>query len=413
MLVVDDRVDSRELIADELQDLGLEVVQAFDGKNGWEQFVEYSFDLVVTDLRMPRSDGMHLLRQIRSPQSPKPQVPVLILSAFGTLPIASEAGNAGATAFYSYDAAGIDELKVKVVELLNSGGEELPTELLGDSAEILEVRDLLRAHAKLRTPVLICGETGSGRSACARFIHDLGVGSHLPFMTISENEDPPSNDQPACTMYVQDFDSHSTESQRRWYQRIRELEFSEDGDQHRILTSISDNLGSVSTGGCLDSMISKNMSPFRINMPPLRRRAEDIRVIAASLLSRAEIRIGRRGYELDAEALSLLCKHNWYENITELDRVLESIVASAHDRRISRQMVSSALSRVEAPLARIATEEARKERDTLIRLWAENLSYTGVADALGVTRNTAKNRMAKYNLVPGHGGLPSSTQRGR
>ncbi len=76
-------------------------------------------------------------------------------------------------------------------------------------------------------------------------------------------------------------------------------------------------------------------------------------------------------------------------------------------------MVRPTLARVEVPLARIATEEARKERDLLMSLWAENLSYTGVANALGVTRNTAKNRMAKYNLVPGHGGLSDSTQRGR
>ena len=101
VLLVDDRPESRELIADELEDLGFQVVQAVDGKEGWDRFGELSFDCVITDLRMPRSDGLHLLRKIRSPISHKPQVPVLLVSAFGTLPVATEAGNAGATGFYT------------------------------------------------------------------------------------------------------------------------------------------------------------------------------------------------------------------------------------------------------------------------------------------------------------------------
>lgn len=411
VLVVDDRVDSRELIVDELHDLGLEVVEADNGESGWERFTEYSFDLVVTDLRMPRSDGLHLLKRIRSPQSPKPHVPVLILSAFGTLPIAAEAGNAGATAFYSYDDAGIDELKRKTSELLSSGQVALPLELSGQSPGICQVRDLAISFAELRTPVMVSGEAGSGRRACARFIHDSSGASSAPFVVYAADEFPPKCEGD-CSIYLHEFDQFEVAAQRRWYQQIRDLEFFEHGAHQRILVSVSDSLGPIETGGRLEPAIAKALSPFRIDLPPLRHRKEDFSEIAKALLRSAEFRVGRRGYTFEQDALAILAQHNWYENISELDQVLRSIVASVDNRTITKRMAQTAISRVVTPLARIASEESRKERDRLIQLWTIHLSYTGVANELGVTRNTAKNRMAKYNLVPGQGGLPSSPKRG-
>ena len=413
VLLVDDRPESRELIADELEDLGFQVVQAVDGKEGWDRFGELSFDCVITDLRMPRSDGLHLLRKNRSPISHKPQVPVLLVSAFGTLPVATEAGNAGATGFYTYDDSGVEELKARVCELLGQSRNHVPLELLGKSTVIEETRGQLLAHSTLKTPVMLCGEVGSGRTAAARFMHESGRPASVPFVELTKGKNNSDELPDSCTIYLNNFDSFAQAEQAFWFGRLLKLETEGAGARQRILVSTSDSLGPLASGGSLDAQLAKHLSRFRIDLPSLRHRIEDFPIILKSLLELAEIRLGRRGFEVAPEALEALAKHNWYENIAECEHVVESIIASSEGRKITLAKVRAALSRVGTPLGRIAAEEAKKERDQLIMLWAQYLSYTGVANAIGVTRNTAKNRMAKYNLVPGREGLPGHQERRR
>ena len=390
VLLVDDRLESRELVADELEELGLQVTQAADGNEGWERFAESSFDLVITDLRMPHSDGLDLLRRIRSPHCDRPSVPVVLLSAFGTLPVADEAGGAGATAFYSYDPSGIGQLKSKVLEILRKPLNGIPVELLGQSLATVELRGQLLGYANSGSVVLLYGEVGSGRSAAARFIHDSSRRAIESFYTVNAG-DLISADHPGDgTIYLSGFDAFSDAERNYWLERIVDIE---SNPARCILLSMSRDLG---------LLVPKNLSRFRVDLQPLRKRTEDFPELVSSLWRQ----LGQSHIPIDRLAFDAFRAHNWYENFTELREVLESIAVRAKGQTITSERVKVALAQVRGPLSRIASAEATKERDRLIELWTEHLSYTGVGTALGITRNAAKYRMKKFNLVPGRGGLP-------
>ena len=112
VLVADDQEQARELITSELEATGCRVVQVVNGVDAWRTFQLQAFDLVITDLRMPGGDGLSLLRRIVSAHSPNPQVPVLLISAFGDLSVAAEAGRAGAVDLFTCNESGIRELLV-------------------------------------------------------------------------------------------------------------------------------------------------------------------------------------------------------------------------------------------------------------------------------------------------------------
>ena len=152
----------------------------------------------------------------------------------------------------------------------------------------------------------------------------------------------------------------------------------------------------------LGLLVPKNLSRFRVDLQPLRKRTEDFPELVSSLWRQ----LGQSHIPIDRLAFDAFRAHNWYENFTELREVLESIAVRAKGQTITSERVKVALAQVRGPLSRIASAEATKERDRLIELWTEHLSYTGVGTALGITRNAAKYRMKKFNLVPGRGGLP-------
>ncbi|GAG14000.1 unnamed protein product, partial [marine sediment metagenome] len=176
VLVVDDRARPRRALATELEDAGFAVVQAADGAEAWEQFRHHSPDVVITDMVMPRSDGLDLLSQIRSCSD----VPVILFTARGSVESAATAFKAGADDFVSSPDVEVEGL-VALVERAISGASpslelgDLEQRLVGRSRAILRLREQISGLAPLRTPVLVSGEPGTGRDTVVRALHELGA----------------------------------------------------------------------------------------------------------------------------------------------------------------------------------------------------------------------------------------------
>ena len=407
ILLVDDREHTREFVSEELALLGHRVIEAQDGVDGWEKFCAHQVDLVISDLRMPKSDGLELLGRIRSSASPNPQVPVLLLSAYGTLAVATDAGRAGATAFYGYNDSGIEDLLDKTKELL-AGPSEPPPELLGATESTIELRSMLESHAPICAPICLCGELGIDFESIARFIHGLSRQSNAPFQSRSATFVGAVDPSFSGTVFLQDVHSLPRDEQLIWRDKMRSSGTMVGKISSRIIASLPGRPRSLVAEGSLIPELASVLERFCLDVAPLRERVIDVPQISEALVLRIEKHYGRNGFRLSTDAKKVLSSHNWYENIDELTRVLEAVIVSARGLEISGDQIRAALSRLHSPLDRIALEERRKERTRLIELWAKHLTYTGVAEELGVTRNTAKYRMAKHNLIPGRAGLPTA-----
>jgi len=402
ILLVDDRVHSRDLVASEFEEAGFDVARASDGQEAWGLFQRDSFDLVVTDLRMPRADGMTLLERVRSPESANPRVPVIMVSAFGSLSTAVAAGRRGATDFYAFDADGIEQLVRRATEVLGGEPPILPPVLAGGGEAIASLRERISVLAAIDSPVLVRGERGTGRSSVARYIHSLSPlagGSFLRFQC----DDPPEPFEPAgpTTVFLAEVDQASSELQKVLWDILAARHDQLGSTDLRVVASSSEDLVLLAAAGDFHKPLADWLSRFMIDLPPLRERVEDLDSIVDALLRQIQAR-DHKQIAIGKAAMERLRLHPWYENLTELTRVLECLVVFAKGSEICESQVESALSEVEEPLARISRQRAREQRKELLDLYKKHGTFAGVARELGITRNAAKYRFRKHDLLPGN-----------
>jgi DNA-binding NtrC family response regulator len=400
VLVVDDRDAARELIATELEEAGNQVVQVADGLQAWEKFQLYHFDLVISDLRMPRSDGMSLLRRICSSESPNPQVPVLLVSAYGSLSTAAEAGRAGAIDFFPFSDSGIEELIRRAISILNRAEHPLPLPFLGESLEAARLRERADAMASLDAPVLVCGERGSGRASIARYIHQQSRHGSLPFVSVAHEAAASMLSRvQEGTVYLRDLDHFDPSDQKRWFERVRDLLSLGASARLRIIASTEEAGEVFVSNRDVNEDAARQIGRFRIDVVSLSRRKEDLPALIDELHRRAQRRLGKGETHYEAGAREALTSHRW-RKLDDLEAALESLIACAPRRRISRTAVAGMLREIETPLDKIDQERRRAERRQLIELYRKHGTYSGVARELGITRNAAKYRLAKYDLLP-------------
>ncbi|UCE87559.1 MAG: sigma-54-dependent Fis family transcriptional regulator, partial [Deltaproteobacteria bacterium] len=400
VLVVDDRPFSRDLVATELAEAGFHVVTAGDGDEAWAKVQRRRFDLIVTDLRMPRSDGMALLRRVRSAASRHPRVPVILVSAYGTLSTAVEAGKAGATDFYPLNDAGVARVVERAREVLSRARPVPPVELAGESAVMADVRERVEALAALHTPLLIRGEPGTGRRALAEYAHRLGPLAARPFAAVDASAEPgPSPHPQTGVVYLADVDRLPATGQAYWKSLLQKADGNGEALPLRVIASSRDDLRALGEQGAFDAELGRRLATFTVPLPPLRDRLEDLPSLVAALIDRIARRLGRHGARLGPGALERLAAHAWPGNLAELREVIETLVGYSGDGEISAERVAAELLE-RAPLTKISLERERAEREQLLALYREHGTFSGVARALGITRNAAKYRFARHHLLP-------------
>ncbi|MBW1688924.1 MAG: sigma-54-dependent Fis family transcriptional regulator [Deltaproteobacteria bacterium] len=408
VLLVDDRAASRDLVSTELEEAGYRVETARDGREGWAAFRRYDFDLVITDLRMPISDGMNLLQKIRSPESLNPQVPVILFSAYGSLSTAVAAGRSGATDFYPFSEAGIERLLARVKKILSAEWPRLPEMLEGESSAISNARDRILAIANLHAPVLIAGEPGTGRDAVAMHVHRLSLHADQPFLGIRCGSDAPLESLPGSgTVYLAGVERLSAPEQKTWWKRLRGLDGLGSSAPVRVIASCNQDLRLLAEDGRFDPEFGRWLARFTVALPPLRERLADLDRLIDALLRRVGERMGRRIERIQDAAMARLKAHPWHGNTSELEHCLELLVAYIREGEIREDHVDAVLADFKQPLTRIEDQRAREERELLLSLYKKHGTFSGVARELGITRNAAKYRFAKHDLLPSHRAAPN------
>jgi len=401
VLVVDDRELSRDLLAARLVRAGFDVSAVASAEQAWADFQQRAFDLVVTDLRMPGLDGIGLVRRLRSAHSADPRVPVLLVTAHGTLSSAAAAGRAGVTDCFAFDDDGIEQLLCCAAELLHADEATLPIELLGNGVAIGAARDRVRALAALHTPVLVSGERGTGHAEVIAYLHALARRPAAPVRRIVCSVAPEARpDAEEGAWHLEDVQDLAPEAQLAWRRFVADAQLRSDPAAVRVYASTTKDLRLLASQKRMVPELARDLCQFEVWLPPLRERHDDLPKLVDAQLARVAERIGRPGIGIAPPALERLCACAWWENFPELESVLESLAAFAPGLEITESQAELVLLDSD-PVARAARERARSEREQLLLLLDEcGGNFTHMADRLRVDRGTIRYRLRKHGILP-------------
>jgi two-component system, NtrC family, response regulator PilR len=386
ILVVDDEKIKRVTLADDLAGEGHEVVTAADGQQAADLLDREVFDVVITDLKMPRIDGMELLKRLKA--NPEHEdVAVILMTAYGSIPVAVEAMKLGAFDFVTKpfrnedvfplirrveaqrgeDDAGTS-MAVEPTGLELSPVDELDRQVIGSSEAMKQVKRMIKISARTDANVLLCGETGAGKDLIASVIHRHSHRQKAPFVktgctlfpaTLIESElyghqvgSFTGADQSrkgrfemaeGGTIYLDDVDDIPLEHQAKLLRAIEEKIFERVGGNKlihadvRIIASTKLNLLDKIADGTFRQDLYYRLDVLRIRVPALRERRDDIPILTGHLLQR----IARgQDYRIDDDAIVLLTQHHWPGNVRELYNTLERalLVSGGH---ITREVLQS------------------------------------------------------------------------
>lgn len=433
ILIVDDDPDMLHLIGVRLTAAGYQVTQADSGEAALVSFRQQRPQLVITDLRMGEMDGLTLFDHL---QKEAPTMPVIILTAHGTIPDAVSATRRGVFSFLTKPFDGQELLRrtadaIRLSPTLDpeQDSAQWRKELITVNVRMEELlRQALRISEESRTSLLV-GPGGSGKSTLAKAIHQAGARADQPFITLSCTDFPASEqeqllslDDPAGVfadaasgvLYLQDVGTLSPLAQSRLFQLLFTQMQAKD-PLHRlnaparrnmaptaqVITSSPRPLDGAVAEGAFRSDLFYLLSGSTLLLPPLSDRLEDIPVLAKHFLSslRPEANLA-----LAPEALSALLEGRWPGNVRQLKNVLSQvaelsltpIIPEAIVRRVMRELEEDCLT---------AFDDARRdfERDYLIRLL-----QTTSGNVSHAARVAQRNRTEFYKLLARHGLDPAS-----
>ncbi len=379
VLVVDDDGDIRLALEMLLQYEGFEVWTAKDGEEAVQRLAREraagrSPVLVLTDLKMPRLDGIELLERVRGQPDPPP---VVLISGHGDVPVAVDAIKRGAANFLEKP---LDEnrvlvtlrtaLRERALAVENSGLRARLArgfELVGTSPQIEKLRTQIAQVAGSEASVLITGENGSGKEIVARNLHYLGPRASGPFVTgncaaipselieselfghekgsftgAHERRTGHFEDASGGTLFLDEIGDMPLAAQAKVLRALETHEVSRVGDSRAIPVDIrvvaatnADLARAVEEKAFrLDLFYRLNVVPLRV--PALRERPEDIQPLCLLFLAEIAERRGRSAQGIDADALELLRRQEWPGNVRQLKNVLEGSSVFAAGERITR-----------------------------------------------------------------------------
>jgi two-component system NtrC family response regulator/two-component system response regulator HydG len=401
VLVVDDQPKPRRLLSVELEEAGFDVVEAADGEEAWRSFCASAPDAVVTDMAMPRCDGLELLRRIRA----QSDVPVIVFSGYGSVESAADAFKAGADDFVSSLDLESEEL---VVRLRRSMGtpeaprpdSELERRLVGSSAALARVRTQIAGLAPLGAPVLVSGEAGTGRSTAIRALHDMGSTSAGRLLRIdSESFEGPLDDASVRALHLRSVERLSPAAQVYWADLLTRAEGQAFRRGVRVMASTSLPVLPQGGEGSFLPRLRDLLSRFHIDMPPLRYRSEDIPDISRVLVERIGLSVGRSLMRLSPAATEYLKASRLPGNVHQLQQVLERATAFSRGRVIRKQTIQDVFEDLEDSIASMREQRDALEHQRLIQALQEtgaNISQT--AERLGKSRAAIYRMIHKYGI---------------
>ena len=437
-LIIDDEPDIRELLEITLGRMKLDTRSARNLKEARECLAREHYDLCLTDMRLPDGSGLELVQYI---QQQHPQLPVAMITAYGSLDTAIGALKAGAFDFLTkpVDLNRLREL-VGTALRLRAPTAEMPVDnrLLGSSPPMKTLRKQIGKLARSQAPVYISGESGSGKELVARLIHEQGPRSEKPFVPVNCGaipselmeseffghkkgsfsgaiEDKPGLFQAANggTLFLDEVADLPLPMQVKLLRAIQEKAVRAVGGAQevmvdvRILCATHKDLASEVAAGRFRQDLYYRLNVIELRVPPLRERREDIGLLADAMLRRLAAECGDNSARLHPEALAKLESYRFPGNVRELENMLERAYTLCEDDEIKAGDLRLADSpglpeNGEASLAQIDKLEDHLEeieRKLIMQALEETRwNRTAAAQRLGLTFRSMRYRLKKLGL---------------
>ncbi len=445
ILIVDDEPSIRKVLSAHLRREDYEVVTACDGGEGIETLNTQHVHAVVTDMQMPGIGGLELLEWCRENQ---PGLPVIIITAYGTVHSAVEAIKLGAHDYVTkpFDR---DELKLiiaKAVATEQATAQHLSPaqgrfDIIGQVQGMQRVYSLIEKVAASPTTVLITGESGTGKELVARALHDQSDRKDGPFITVNCGAIPenlfeselfgyekgaftgavaakPGRFELANggTLFLDEVGELPLDLQVKLLRVLQERSFERVGGikpidvDVRLVAATNRDLRAQSTTGAFRQDLYYRLAVVPIQLPPLRDRKQDIPLLTRHFLEHFNRRLSREVEGLTPEAMRVLEGHNWPGNIRELENLMERSVLLCDTDRIGvdelpglhpGHEVGAEESELEGmPLKDyVRVHTAKLERARIAKaLEAESSNVTRAARRLGISRKSLQTKMKDYGL---------------
>jgi len=448
ILLVDDDRNFLKVFTYQIREFGFEVLAAESASRALQVLDKEEVDLVISDVRMPGTDGVDLLKTV---VQTRPGLPVILLTAHGTIDKAVEAIKAGAHDFLTKPFQK-EELRLAITNALkmadlvkeNQSLEAAVRErfsfagLEGNSRQFAEVLEKASQLAHVETTVLIQGESGTGKELVAKAIHYNSPRRARPFITVSCGAIPENlveselfghkkgsftgavTDQRGKfeaantgTVFLDEVGELPLAAQVKLLRVLQEKQIDVVGStipkpvDVRIIAATHRNLRDMVRSGDFREDLYYRLSVAPLAVPPLRSRREDIPPLIHHFLSQINDRLGK-SVLVSQEVVSQLKEYDWPGNVRELENLVERLVVfntsgtvekSELPPEILRARTQLAGLRMELPDQGVALEEVEKAL-LLAALERHGWNQSRAARYLGLTRNTLIYRMQKYNLRP-------------
>ena len=453
VLVVDDDRRMRRTLQILIERMGFESIAAATPSEAREQVRNGKLDLVLTDLKMPEVSGIDLLEEIRAEQ---PQLPVILITAYGSIQTAIDAMRKGASDYVlkPFDnqnleriirrALEVERFRAENVFLKEQVAEPWAAEKMFLALPSLRgVADLIARVAPSSSPVLVTGETGTGKELAARVIHaqsprrdrlfvplncaavpadllEAELFGHARGAFTGAHRDRQGKFEVADggTLFLDEIGDMPASLQAKLLRVLEDSAVEPLGSNKRvavdvrIISATNQNLGEAIAAKRFRSDVYYRLNTFEIHLPPLRARVADVDVLAPLFLERYAREIGKGPMQLLDGALELLRIHPWPGNVRELRNLMERAAVLATDASVSESFLRAMLhAEREAEPTPVADEtnasgdlplgEAvdRFERRTILHTLAETGDNKAeAARRLGISERNLWYKLKKHGL---------------
>ncbi|MDZ4756170.1 MAG: sigma-54 dependent transcriptional regulator [Phycisphaerae bacterium] len=392
VLVVDDKEMMRDSVTTTLARRGHTAVACYSGKQAVERIGERVPDLIITDLQMPDMNGLELLQEVRKVDE---QLPVIMMTAFGTVETAVQAMKLGAFDYVTKPFSG-DQLTIAVDRALDHArlqrenqilranaapaGRPSTVDMVGSGPSMSALKEELARIANSHSTVLIAGESGTGKEVAARLIHAMSPRAAAPFMAINcaalsanlleselfghEKGAFTGADRlrkgrfelaEGGTLLLDEISEIAPELQAKLLRVLQERTFERVGSSSsratdvRVIATSNRNLTGEVDKGRFRGDLYFRLNVLPVTMPALRDRVEDVPELATYFLGLVAAREGRRPRAFTHDAVAVLKTYSWPGNVRELQNICERAAVLAMNDSIEGTLIRPWLIGAAAP----------------------------------------------------------------
>ena len=437
ILVIDDEQNIRKMLTRVLSPEGFIVKEANNGLEALKRLQEENYSLVLLDLKMPGLNGIETLKEIRENDL---NLPVIMMSAYGSIPEAVEAMKLGALD-YLIKPFDIEELKIIIKRAIKQYELEVENiyyreeeekrfnfdEIIGKSSSINKVLEMVKSVASTPATVLITGENGTGKELIARAIHKNSLRKNSPFVVVNCVAFSPNLLESELfghekgsftgaiakkigrfemanggTIFLDEIGEMDLTIQTKLLRVLQEREFERVGSSRtikvdvRILSATNKDLKKEIEERRFREDLFYRLNVFNVDVPPLRERKEDIPLIVEHLTGKYNKILNKKVKKVSAKAMELLLDYNYPGNIRELENIIERSMIMAKDEIIDEKYFNF-ISKEEYIEKKGTLKETEKE--LIIKYLIQNKgNRTKTAEILGISRRSLQNKIKEYQI---------------